>query len=136
MLIQQHSIDKVEELLRNCEAEPCVFSISQQSLYSLCIKYDAHPKNLFKVISQVLGTMGAIKVYDLSLSTQFILNESYNEFVEKYTQSDKYLVVKECLEKLKDKLPEEIEREVAEMKNTLSKLSSNPVLCSECPGWV
>jgi iron only hydrogenase large subunit-like protein len=35
MLIQQHSIDKVEELLANADKEPCVFSISQQSLYSL-----------------------------------------------------------------------------------------------------
>ena len=35
MLIQQHSIDRVEELLSNADKEPCVFSISQQSLYSL-----------------------------------------------------------------------------------------------------
>jgi len=87
MLIQQHSIDKVESLLENWSKEPWIFSISQQSLYSLCALYEAQPKYLYKVICKVLLSFGAAKVYDFSLSTQFILNESYNEFIQKYTNS-------------------------------------------------
>jgi iron only hydrogenase large subunit-like protein len=136
MLIQQHSVDRVETLLENCDVEPCVFSISQQSLYSLCALYETEPKKMFKVISQVLGSFGAAKVYDFSLATQFILNESYNEFLEIYTKSDKYQVVKECLDRLKGLSDEEIERESKEIKKTLAKACSSPVLCSECPGWV
>lgn len=136
MLIQQHSIDKVEELLANADKEPCVFSISQQSLYSLWVLYETEPSKLFRVIAQVLGSFGAAKTYDLSLSTQFVLSECYNEFVEKYTKSEKYQILKECLDKLKDKTDEEIERETKEIKKTIAKINSTPVLCSECPGWV
>ena len=35
MLIQQHSIDKFEELLEGVDQAPIVVSVSQQSLYSL-----------------------------------------------------------------------------------------------------
>lgn len=80
--------------------------------------------------------MGAAKTYDLSLSTQFILSESYDEFVTRYIKSEKYQIVKECLDKLKDKSDEEIERDIKEIKTQISKAPSTPVLCSECPGWV
>ncbi|CAI2365516.1 unnamed protein product [Moneuplotes crassus] len=143
MLIQQHSIDKVEELLKNVDKEPCVVSVSQQSLYSLCALYETEPKLLFKVINKVLGTFGVSKVYDFSLSTQFILNESYNEFLERYKNSEKYQKVKECLEILKSKpgkeegkTTPEREEELKSMKKMLTKQPSTPVLCSECPGWV
>ena len=136
MLIQQHSIDKVESLLANSSNIPWVFSISQQSIYSLWVLYETEPSKLFKVISTVLGTMGVIKVYDISLATQFILNESYLEFLHNFKSSDKYQLIKECLESFKNKSNEEISRELPDIKKKLLKIISKPVLCSECPGWI
>lgn len=70
------------------------------------------------------------------MSTQFVLSQSYDEFIERYTKSEKYQLVKECLEKLKGKDETEIEKEVQELKKSINKAPSTPVLCSECPGWV
>ena len=136
MLIQQHSIDKVESLLANSSSTPWVFSISQQSLYSLWVLFEAEPAKLLKVISIALESWGAVKTYDLSLSTQFILNESYLEFLHNYKSTEKYEFLKECLNKLKDKSYDEIARELPEIKKSLTKSLSKTVLWSEWPGWV
>ena len=136
MLIQQHSTDKFEELLKNCDKFPVVVSISQQSLYSLCVLYKTTPSKLFKVISITLSSMGVSKIYDLSLSQQLVLSESYKEFNDKYKQGEKFAAITEFLDTTKGMSEDQIETEAREFKKKLAKISSVPVLCSECPGWV
>lgn len=98
--------------------------------------YKTTPDRLYKVISTSLESMGVSKVYDLSLSQQLVLGESYREFKDKFQQTEKYQKVVQFLEKVKGLGDEEIAQLAAEFKKSDAKLPSSPVLCSECPGWV
>lgn len=91
---------------------------------------------MFKVIHHVLSTLGAAKVYDLSLSTQFVLSEGYREFWTSYSQSEKFKEISECLQLSPGQSSEDAVRTISDAKKKISKVPAKPVLCSECPGWI
>lgn len=136
MLIQQHSIDKFEELLSNVHNIPIVVSVSQQSLYSLWAMYNTTPPKMFQVLTDVLKEKGVSKVYDTSLAQNIALIESFNEFTGKYKESAKYSLVMDFYNQTKNMSDEEVAQATVEFKKELAKVNTNPVLCSEWPGWV
>eukprot|EP00347_Sterkiella_histriomuscorum_P000664 403374972 len=128
VLIQKHSTEQFLKLFD--QQNFVIVAISPQSLGSLSLFYQQNSEVVtFKKLQTVFTKLGAQMVIDLSTFSLLTLQLAYDEFKNKFTQSEKF-------KKINNQKGEE---EVKSSKKVFTKQSQEPgipILASECPGWV
>lgn len=90
---------------------------------------------MFKCLQLALKQLGVYRTFEISFANDIALIETCKEFISRFRDTEKHKLLTSAFAGASSftDLDEGVK---SELKSKLKKVVSDPVMCSECPGWV